>query len=450
MLAVHFIAIGGIGMSGLARILQAKGYRVSGSDLKETELTKKLRAEGITVFIGHREENLASDVSLVVVSTAVSQDNPELLKAKRLGIPVMHRGELLARLMQEKKGIAVAGTHGKTTTSSMIAYVLEKEGFDPVIAVGGEIVDLGYNAKAGQGEYMIAEADESDGSFLKLLPYAAVITNIEADHLDYYQSFEEIKKAFKKFADNIRPEGFGVFCWDNLQVREMLKGYKKRKFTYGFSPGSDFMLRDYREEQNQLVANIYYKNTLEGELRLKVPGKHNILNAAAATAVLRNIGLSFKAISERLQEFNGAKRRFQILGERNGALIVDDYAHHPTEVEATLRAAKLYKDRDVLVVFQPHRYTRTHFFYKEFARVLVDAEKVVLTGIYSAGENPIPGVSGEMIAEEMKKLGKNPLYLESLDEVYNYLEQNLKPGLLVLLLGAGNINQVGCKLLGKA
>ncbi|GAV25749.1 UDP-N-acetylmuramate--L-alanine ligase [Carboxydothermus islandicus] len=437
-------------MSGLARILQAKGYRVSGSDLKETELTKKLRAEGITVYIGHREENLASDVSLVVVSTAVNQDNPELLKAQRLGIPVMHRGELLAKLMQEKKGIAVAGAHGKTTTSSMIAFVLEKEGFDPVIAVGGEIVDLGYNAKAGQGEYMIAEADESDGSFLKLLPYAAVITNIEADHLDYYQSFEEIKKAFKRFAENVRPEGFGVFCWDNLQVREMLKGYNKRKFTYGFSPGSDFMLRDYREEQKQPVASIYYKNSFEGELRLKVPGKHNLLNAAAATVVLRNIGLSFKAISERLLDFSGAKRRFQILGERNGALIVDDYAHHPTEVEATLRAAKLYKDREILVVFQPHRYTRTRFFYKDFARVLVDAEKVVLTGIYSAGETPIPGVSGEMIAEEMKKLGRDPLYLESLDEVYNFLEQNLKPGLLVLLLGAGNINQVGYKLLGKA
>ncbi|GAV21776.1 UDP-N-acetylmuramate--L-alanine ligase [Carboxydothermus pertinax] len=437
-------------MSGLARILHAQGYRVSGSDIKESELISKLRQEGITVFLGHRVENLAPDVNLVVVSTAVSPENPELLKARELGIPILHRGELLAKLMLEKKGIAVAGAHGKTTTSSMIAYVLEKEGFDPAIAVGGEIVDLGYNAKAGHGEYMVAEADESDGSFLKLKPYVAVITNIEADHLDYYQNFANIKKAFRDYAYNIRPEGFGVFCWDNVNIRELLEGYKKRKFTYGFSPGSDFMLRDYREEQNQLVAKLYYKNKLEGELRLRVPGKHNVLNAAAATVVLRNIGLSFKAIAGELSNFSGAKRRFQILGEKKGALIVDDYAHHPTEVEATLKAAKLYKDRELLVVFQPHRYTRTNFFYKEFAKALLDVENVVLTGIYSAGEKPIPGVTGEIIAKEMEKLGRKPLYFESLEEVYTYLESSLHSGLLVLLMGAGNINQVGYKLLGKA
>ena len=297
MPAAHFIAIGGIGMSGLARILNTQGYRISGSDIKASELTEKLKQEGITVYIGHQAENLKADVNLVVVSTAVNEDNPELKRAKELGIPVLHRGELLAKLMLEKKGIAVAGAHGKTTTSSMIAFVLEKQGFDPTIAVGGEIVDLGYNAKAGFGEYMVAEADESDGSFLKLKPYAAVITNIEADHLDYYNSFSNIKKAFKKFSANIRPEGFGVFCWDNPHVREILEGYERRSFTYGFSPGSDFMLRDYREEQNQLVANLYYKNNFEGELRLKIPGKHNILNAAAATVVLRNLGLSFKAQS---------------------------------------------------------------------------------------------------------------------------------------------------------
>jgi len=450
MPAAHFIAIGGIGMSGLARILNAQGYQVSGSDIKETELTEKLRQEGITVFIGHREENLRADVNLVVVSTAVNEDNPELKKARQLGIPVLHRGELLAKLMLEKKGIAVAGAHGKTTTSSMIAYVLEKQRFDPAIAVGGEIVDLGYNAKAGFGEYMVAEADESDGSFLKLNPYTAVITNIEADHLDYYNSFANIKKAFKEFAYNLRPEGFGVFCWDNISVREILEGYNRRSFTYGFSPGSDFMLRDYREEQNQLVANLYYKNHFEGELRLKVPGKHNILNATAATVVLRNLGLSFKTIAEELINFSGAKRRFQILGEKNGALIVDDYAHHPTEVEATLKASNLYKDRELLVVFQPHRYTRTFHFYQEFARALTGAEKVILTGIYSAGEKPLPGVTGELIAREMEKLGRKPLYLETLEEVYAYLEQNLRPGVLVLLMGAGNINQLGYKLLGKA
>ncbi|NLC77699.1 MAG: UDP-N-acetylmuramate--L-alanine ligase [Clostridia bacterium] len=445
---IHFIGIGGAGMSGLAKLLLERGYTVSGSDLAANETTKKLSSLGAAVFKGHRPEHLLPAVKRVVISSAIKETNPELQKARELGIPVIRRGELLAELLQQGKGIAVAGSHGKTTTSSMIAWCLEKNGWDPTVVVGGEVNNIGENAKQGLGEYMVVEADESDGSFLKLRPYIGVVTNVEDDHLDYYGSFDNLVKAFADFLAQVSPGGFAVVCNDSPVLQALIKGQEKT-ITYGFDDGADYRAVQLELTATRSKATIQYKGTYLGVLELTVPGKHNIYNALAALAVCLELGLSFRKTVEALATFKGAKRRFQLLGTAREIKVVDDYAHHPTEVMATLEAARQLNPRFLWAVFQPHRFSRTKQLFQEFGKAFKDADQVIVTDIYAAGESPIPGVSAEMIVEAAQAESTNVLYLAGFQEIVAYLKEHCRPGDLVLTLGAGDIWQVGLKLLQK-
>ena len=436
-------------MSGIAKILAELGYIISGSDKKLSKITEGLEDLGVKVYEDHKVENLAGDVDKVVVSTAIRKDNPELQEALKRNLPIIQRGEMLATLMEMKQGIAIAGAHGKTTTSSMVSLVLEKNFLDPTIVVGGVIADLGGNAKLGQGQYLVAEADESDGSFLKLSPYAAVITNIEDDHLDYYGNCENILKAFRQFAQQIDDKGFAVFCIDDPNVK-LLKDENLHKtvYTYGLSAEADYRASDIVVEGLTNKAKIYFKNDYLGEMLIKVPGVHNVKNALAAVAVGHQLGIDFDGIVRALKTFRGVQRRFQILGQVNGITVVDDYAHHPTEVEATLKAAKQSEAPRVVGIFQPHRYSRTQSFYKEFGRAFKLADEIIINDIYSAGEEPIEGVTSELIVEEAIKAGQKKVkHISSGDETVKYLVETLQEGDLVLTLGAGDVWQTGVKLL---
>lgn len=444
----HFIGIGGVGMSGLAKILLEKGHRVSGSDMAANETTRKLSSLGATVFLGHHPDQLLNSVDKVVVSSAIKEDNPELQKAKELGIPVISRGELLAELMEQSKGIAVAGSHGKTTTSSMIAWCLEKNGWEPTIVVGGEVTNIGENAKQGRGDYMIAEADESDGSFLKLNPYIAVVTNVEDDHLDHYGTFDNLVKAFADFLARVSPAGFAVVGTDSPAAMALAQEQQK-VITYGFNPEADYRAVKLQLTAAHSKATIQYKGTYLGTLELGVPGKHNIDNALAAIAVCLELGLSFGEIVEALASFQGAKRRFQHMGTARGIKVIDDYAHHPTEIRATLAAARQLEPQTLWAVFQPHRFTRTQQLYREFGKAFAEADQVVVSDIYAAGETPIPGVSAEIIVEAIEQEGAEVVYLPRQDEIIAYLQDRCGPRDLVLTLGAGDICQVGPKLLQK-
>lgn len=434
-------------MSGIAKILFELGYKVSGSDLKETTVTQRLQADGVKVYIGHRAENITPDVNSIVVSTAIPEDNPEIKKARELNLPIIRRGEMLAKLMELKKGIAVAGAHGKTTTSSMLALVLEKNFLDPTIIVGGDIQNIGGNAKFGQGEYLVAEADESDGSFLKLSPFISVITNIEDDHLDYYGNKENILKAFKEFMDKSHDKGFMVFCIDDENVKRLLRDYKKSYFTYGTSPEADYRLEDIKPEGLGSRSKVYFKGTYLGELELSVPGIYNAKNALAALVVGHQMGIAFGGIAKALKMFKGVKRRFQILGQFKGITIVDDYAHHPTEIAETLRAAKQTNAKRVVAIFQPHRYTRTQSLYKQFGQSFSNSDVTIINDIYAAGERPIEGISAKLIVEEVRKTGKEVLkYLSGKKETLEYLEEEFREGDLIITLGAGDVWQIGVEL----
>jgi len=434
-------------MSGIAVILLHQGCKVSGSDLQEGAATQRLADMGADIFIGHDAANIGHDPDLVIISTAIGENNPELIEARRRGLEIIKRGQMLARLMTEKKGIAVAGAHGKTTTSSMIALIFERNGLDPTIVVGGDITELGGNAKPGDGEYLVAEADESDGSFLLLSPTIEVITNIEDDHLDYYGSREAIKDAFREFVVKIPPDGCGVMCVDDENVRELASVCGKNLITYGLNGTADYYAKEIRTEGLRTFADIYYKGDLLGRLELNVPGVHNINNAIAAIAVGRAVGLQFEAITGVLQNFRGVHRRFQLLGDINGISVVDDYAHHPTEVKATLRAAQSTKANRVIGVFQPHRFTRTKFLYREFGEAFSDADIIVINEIYPAGEAPIQGVSANLIVTAIADREKRPVhYFSTTGEITDFLYQIAEPGDLILTLGAGNIRTVGVDL----
>lgn len=441
---IHFIGIGGSGMSGIATMLLQQGYNISGSDLRPGDTTSRLVNMGARVYIGHDGSNIGQDTDLVVVSTAIGEENPELVAARKRSLEVVKRGEMLARLMAHKKGIAVAGAHGKTTTSSMIALVLEKNGLDPTIAVGGDITELGGNAKIGRGEYMVAEADESDGSFLLLNPFIGVITNIEDDHLDYYGSREAIKHAFRQFIAKIPPDGSLVVCSDDENVRELTGRHEGNVVTYGLNGQAAYSARNIRPEGLRTYANIYCRDDRLGELELYIPGLHNINNAMAAIAVGCLLSLDFQAIAEALKGFRGPHRRFQVLGEVNGISVVDDYAHHPTEVKATLKAAQQTGASRVIGVFQPHRYTRTKFLFREFGESFSDADIIVINEIYGAGEEPIEGVDAGLIIKAIEDREKRPVhYFRKMDEITDFLYETARPGDLVLTLGAGNIRIVG-------
>jgi len=441
----HFIGIGGAGMSGLAKILLAFGIRISGSDLVASPVIEKLRENGARIYIGHAPENIQTGVDRVVVSSAIPPFNVELRAAQQTGLPIISRGELLAQVMSRFKGIAVVGTHGKTTTSSMISLVLACNGLDPTFIIGGEANDIGGNAKLGKGEFLVAEADESDGSFLKLEPYAAVITNIDNDHLDYYKNIEEIERAFQKFLSRLKPGGFAVFCTDNDQVRNLKPG-KIDVITYGLQGSPDFKAEEIKQNGFKTEAVIFQKKRTLGKLTLAVPGIHNAQNALAAVAVGMRLGLDFSAIAKSLATFRGAQRRFQLVAQYDGVKIIDDYAHHPTEIKALLKAAEGFQRRRTIVVFQPHRYTRTYFLKEEFSEAFRGTDLVIVTDIYAAGEKPLDGVTADLIVQALKKNKQNVVYLGQLKTVEEFLLQEHRPGDLILTVGAGNVWTVGQNL----
>lgn len=437
---VHFIGIGGYGMSAIARVMLEMGYTVTGSDVARQELIDKLQAKGARVFIGHQADNVQG-ADLVVYSTALSKDNVERVAAEALNIPVLHRAQMLARLMNSGKGVAVAGAHGKTTTSSMIALVMETCGIDPTYIIGGEIVNVGTNAKAGKGEYVVAEADESDGSFLQYHPYLAIVTNIEADHLENYDGdFGKLKDAYARFLSQVRDGGKAIVCRDDETLRNMLPAIGSSTITYGIDAEADYTADHIRLGDRKVSFTVRSHGQELGELELSVPGRHNVYNALATLITCLEAGLSFEQIKEAIKQFRGAKRRFQVMGEVNDILVIDDYAHHPTEIQATIQAAKATGKR-IVAVFQPQRYTRTYFLLDQFSRAFQEADEVIITDIYSpAGEKQIEGIHSKKLVELIiQNSNGNTTYIPTKEEVQSYLAGRVRSGDLVLTMGAGDI-----------
>lgn len=443
---IHFIGIGGAGMSGIAKILAELGYQITGSDIKESTVTEKLAQLGVKCFIGHRAENLKG-TEMVIISTAIPADNPELVHAKELGLPILHRGEMLAKLMARQQGIAMAGSHGKTTTTAMLSLVLEKANYDPTIVIGGQLAEIGSNAKLGRGDYFVAEADESDGSFLLLQPKYAIVTNIEDDHMDYYRAVENILAAFKNFVNKIDSGGLAIVCADDANIQQIMPQITAPLITYGLKDGAEYTLKNMCLNGKVNGADVYHRDIFIGRLELDVPGYHNLLNALAVVILALHIGLSFTEVAKILKEFKGAERRYQLLGEVNNIKVIDDYAHHPTEVKATLQGARQTNPKRLIGIFQPHRYTRTKQLYEEFGASFCDADLLVVNGIYSAGETPINGVTAELIVEAAKRHNvREVVYIEDLQQVAGYLADIAQPGDVILTMGAGNIWTAGVDL----
>jgi UDP-N-acetylmuramate--alanine ligase len=439
---VHFIGIGGYGMSAIARVMLEMGYQVSGSDVVRQELTDKLAAKGARIYIGHEPEHVRG-ADLVVYSTALSRDNVERREAEHLNIPILHRSQMLARLLNARTGVAVAGAHGKTTTSSMIALVMEICGLDPTYIIGGEIVNVGTNAKAGKGQFVVAEADESDGSFLQYESAVGVVTNIEADHLENYEGdFNKLKEAYVLFLRKIRPDGCAVVCADDENIRYLLPQVKgQRIITYGLeAEDADYRATDIELGDRCATFTVSKQGVTLGAVTLSVPGKHNVYNALATVIVCLEAGIPFESITKAIREFRGAKRRFQVLGEVKDMLVIDDYAHHPTEIQATIQAAKATGKR-IIAVFQPQRYTRTFFLLDAFSRAFADADEVIITDIYSpAGEQRIEGVNSRKLVELIaQNSNPNVTYVPTKEEVRDLLSERIAPGDLVITMGAGDI-----------
>ena len=446
---IHFVGIGGIGMSGIAEVLINLGYQVSGSDLKESETTRRLIALGGTVAYGHKSENL-DEVDVVVTSTAIRPDNPEVLEAHRRTIPVIPRAEMLAELMRMKYGLAIAGTHGKTTTTSMVATILSHGGIDPTVVIGGRLDLFGSNAKLGQGKFLVAEADESDGSFLKLSPTIAVVTNIDADHLDYYKDIDEIRGVFVHFINKVPFYGLAVLCLDDANIQMLLPDVKKRMITYGLNSQADLQASEIQHEASGTSFNVHLYGKDLGRISFRMPGRHNVLNAMAAIAVGLELQLPFDVIAEGFKDFGGVQRRFQIKGEVNGIMVVDDYGHHPVEIKATLAAARDGWDRRVVAVFQPHRYSRTQALYDDFVTAFYQADHVAIMDIYAASEEPIPGVDAKSLADGIAGHGhKSCFYTGSSSATVEHLLEIVTPGDMVITLGAGSIWQTGEEFLKR-
>ena len=440
---LHFVGIGGIGMSGIAELLINLGYKVSGSDLKRSPITDRLEELGGTVKSGHRDENLG-DADVVIVSSAVSDDNQEVVAAQARGIPVIPRAEMLAELMRIKYGVAVAGSHGKTTTTSMVASVLETAGLDPTVVIGGRLEAWGTNARLGHGEFLVAEADESDGSFLRLCPTIAVVTNVDREHLDHYQDFNHLRRAFIEFLNMVPFYGTGVVCLDDPEVQELIPHITRRLITYGENPHADVRAESIRVSQDGTSFDCLIGSEVLGTIHLRLPGRHNALNALAAVAVGRDLEIAFDDVAHALASYTGTDRRFQHLTSEGDVLVVDDYGHHPTEVRAVLATAKEGFDRRVVVCFQPHRYSRSQLLREEFGRAFYQADEVMMLPIYAAGEEPIPGVSGEDLAIAVSEHGhKNVRYVADLEDAVGELIKSIRPGDLVITLGAGDVWKVG-------
>jgi UDP-N-acetylmuramate--alanine ligase len=438
---IHMIGIGGTGMNGIAEVLLNLGYKVTGSDVARNDATRRLARLKARISIGHKPENVEG-ADVVVISSAIKDDNVEVREARHRKIPIIPRAEMLAELMRMKYGIAVAGSHGKTTTTSMIATILDRGGFDPTIVVGGRLNTIGANAKLGAGDFFVAEADESDRSFLFLSPFIAVLTNIDAEHLDQYRDVEEIKTTFIRFANKVPFYCPIVLCLDDPNLQSLIPDLERRIITYGFSTQSEISARDMRFDRFSSACQLFHKGRPLGTLKLNVPGKHSILNAMASTAVGLDLDIPPALILEALESFAGTGRRFELKAEVREMMIVEDYAHHPTEIMATLDAAKRGWPRRVVAVFQPHRYTRLAHLRAEFARSFNQADVLLLTEIYPAGEDPIPGVSGRALYEDVQQFGHKDVHFEpDLKKVPAALLKIVRPDDIVIFLGAGNITK---------
>ncbi|GAB4262003.1 MAG: UDP-N-acetylmuramate--L-alanine ligase [Deferrisomatales bacterium] len=446
---IHFVGIGGIGMSGIAEVLMNLGYRVSGSDLRESPTTRRLASLGARIALGHAPENLG-DASVVVVSSAVRPDNPEVTEAQRRLVPVIPRAEMLAELMRMKYSVAVAGAHGKTTTTSLVAAVLSEAGLDPTVVVGGRLASLGTNARLGQGEFLVAEADESDGSFLVLAPTVAVITNVDREHMDHYGTEEALEAAFVDFANKVPFYGCAVVCLDDPRIQALVPRIRKRTLTYGLSAQAEVSARHLEPGGGGSRFEVLLRGEPVGTVTLGLPGEHNALNALAAVAVGVELDVDPGAACRALSGFSGVDRRSQVVGEARGVLVVDDYGHHPTEVQAVLKAVREAYDRRVVAVFQPHRYSRTRDLFERFLTAFYGADLLLVTDIYPAGEAPLPGTDAARLAEGIRAHGhKEVEFVADLARVPEVLEPKLQPGDLVITLGAGNVWQAGQALLRR-
>jgi UDP-N-acetylmuramate--alanine ligase len=452
---IHFVGIGGIGMSGIAEVLLNLGYKVSGSDVKATPVTQRLASLGAVIYEGHEEQN-AADAEVVVVSSAISPANPEVLQARRQHIPVIRRAEMLAELMRLKYGIAIAGMHGKTTTTSMVAAVLAAGGLDPTVVVGGRVDAMGSNARLGNSQYLVAEADESDRSFLNLSPILSVVTNIDREHMDCYRNMRDVKRTFVQFMDLVPFYGTVVVCNDDPVLRGLLPEVQRRTVTYGTRRGSDLRITAVNSEKMGSETTplnrfeVRFEDRELGEFTLHVPGLHNVLNATAAIAVGLGLDVPVEHIRSGLDHFRGVDRRFQLKGKAAGVTVIDDYGHHPTEIKATLSAARQCGFRKVHVIFQPHRYSRTQALMEEFATAFGDAETIWVLDVYPASEAPIEGVTGEVLAERIRQQsGKDAKYQGSFSEAAHAAVAAAEEGDMILTLGAGNVSQLGASILEK-
>ena len=449
---IHFVGVGGIGMSGIAELLANLGYDVSGSDVKTSDVTDRLAKLGVRIERGH-EASHVRDADVVVVSSAIHAGNPEVADARRRGIPVIPRAEMLAELMRLRYGIVIGGAHGKTTTTSMVALVLERAGLDPTAVIGGRLSAFGSNARLGRGDYMVAEADESDRSFLKLTPSIAVITNIDREHMETYGTWEALQDAFVEFANKVPFYGAIVACADDEPVRTLTARMTRRVITYGLERGAAHVTGRHAALEafgSRCRVVLRAEDGAErelGALQLRVPGRHNLLNAVGAVAVGLEVGVPFERIASALEEFRGAERRFQLRGEERGVMVVDDYGHHPTEIAAVIAAARAGINRRVVVVFQPHRYTRTRDLLDSFGDALAGADEIVLTDIYAAGEPPIAGVTIETLEESMRRAGRAVHLVKNLDDVPSAVAHLAQPNDLVITLGAGSIGSVPDRIL---
>jgi UDP-N-acetylmuramate--alanine ligase len=448
---IHFIGIGGIGMSGIAELLINLGYLVSGSDVKDSKVIKRLAGLGAKVFHGHRSENIEG-ADVVVYSSAVPFGNPEILEARERSVPVIPRAEMLAELMRLKYGVAVAGAHGKTTTTSMVASILTAGGLDPTVVIGGRL-DIwgGSNAKLGQGDILVAESDESDGSFMLLSPAVAVVTNIDFEHVDHYGTMDKIRETFAGFINKIPFYGTAILCLDNQEIQNILPSIKKRHITYGLASQADLKARDLKKGGREVDFEVVNKGKSMGRVTVNMPGNHIVLNALAAIAVGLEFEVDMNDIRKGLSSLGGLERRFQIKGEKNGVMVVDDYGHHPAEISATLETAReCWQENRLIVVFQPHRYTRTKALYDRFVISFNQADMLVVAPIYPAGEKPIEGVDAKWMFHGIKEHGHKDVILgNSHEEILQILLNNVKPGDRVITLGAGDVHRIGEELLEK-
>lgn len=446
---VHFIGIGGIGMSGLAEILRTLELDVSGSDLRESDTVRRLARLGVTIKIGHDAENIRG-ADVVVHSSAIRPDNPELVAARAGNIPVIGRGEMLAELMRVRYGVAIAGSHGKTTTTSLVATILRAAGLDPTVVVGGKMAALGSNARLGDGDLLVAEADESDGSFLQLSPTVAVVTNIDPEHLDHFGTHEKLKDAFIEFACRVPFYGLAILCLDHPHVRDILPRISRRHVTYGLSAQADYSARRIQFDGPRSRFEAFKGGEPFGELTVQMPGAHNVLNCLAAIAVADELDVPLDVMKSALATFGGVARRFSIVGEVEGVTLVDDYGHHPAEIEATLEAAQRAYGRRIIAAFQPHRYSRTRDLFEGFTRAFDNADVVIVTDIYPAGEAPIEGVSAQSLAEAIGLHGhRDVTWVEGKENIPEALLERIRPGDVVIGLGAGDINASIRKLKGR-